>query len=72
MGGMPDDKKRPKPREDMMAVSLDGHKEPSRLRLLAMEWAVKHTAKGDKGLADLPVDVREELESRRSWMGEQR
>ena len=55
-----------------MAVSFEGHKEPSQLRLLAMEWAVKHTAKEDKGLEDLPVDLREELESRRSWMGELR
>ena len=59
------------PPSEMIVLSFDDLREPSPLRLLAMEWAVDHTSKNDKGLADLPKDLREELESR-SFMGEQR
>ena len=73
MGGIPlDNTVRKLVPTEMIVVSFDDLREPTPLRLLAMERAVDHTSKNYKGLADLPRDLREELESRRSLMGEQR
>ena len=72
MGGMAYNAVKKSVPPEMIVVSFDNLKEPTPLRLLAMEWAVKHTSKNNDGLADLPRDLREELESRRSLMGEQR
>ena len=69
MGGIQDDLVKVK---EMLVVQIDDHRKPTPLRLLAMEWVVENTSKNDKGLMDLPWGLREELESRRSWMGEQR
>ena len=57
---------------EMIVMSFNNQRKPTPLRLLAMERAVENTSKNDKRLTDLPRDLREELESRRSWMGEQR
>ena len=72
MGGMGDKTVRKSVPPAMIVVSFDDQREPTPLRLLAMEWAIDHTSKNDNGLADLPRNLMEELESRRSWMGEQR
>ena len=69
MGGIQDDLVKVK---GMLVVQIDDQRKPTPLRLLAMEWVVENTSKNDKGLMDLPRDLREELESRRSWMGKQR
>ena len=69
MGGIQDDLVKVK---EMLVVQIDNQRKPTPLRLLAMEWAVENTSKNDKGLTDLPRDLREELESRRSWMGKQK
>ena len=73
MGGMTEkeDYQKVCPRE-MMILSFNDQWEPLPLRLLAMEWAVKHTSKEDKRLLDLPGSIRNELESRQSWMGKQK
>ena len=57
---------------EMMILSFNDQREPLPLRLLAMEWAVKHTFKEDKRLLDLPGSIMKELESRQSWMGKQK
>ena len=58
--------------KEMIVMSFNNQRKPTPLRLLAMEWVVENTSKNDKGLMDLPRDLREELKSRRSWMGKQR
>ena len=57
---------------EMIVLSFDDLKEPSLLRLLAMEWVMENISKNDKRLASLPRALKEELEARQSLMGEQR
>ena len=56
----------------MIVLSFDDLKEPSLLRLLAMEWVMENISKNDKRFASLPRALKEELEARQSLMGEQR
>ena len=76
MGGMSDDVTK-----EMLVVQFDEQREPTPLRMLAMEWVIDgwgslwrmiKLSKNDQGLQDLPRDLMEELESRRSWFYKQR
>ena len=70
MGGIQDDLVKDK---EMLVVQFnDQRKSAAPLRLLAMEWIVDNISKDYQGLQDLPRDLREELESRQSWMDQQR